>query len=81
MRAEPRSGSFAAVDARLEAGLDSSLAELSRLVAQPSVAAQNRGMRECAELVLGYVREHPRLVRFYRRAFAPDAFCEVSTAT
>jgi Core-2/I-Branching enzyme len=28
--------------------------------------------RECAELVLGYVREHPRVVRFYRHAFAPD---------
>ena len=35
----------------LEANLDSSLAELSQLCAQPSVAAQNLGMQECAELV------------------------------
>lgn len=42
---------LAAVDRHLEAHLDESLAELGRLVAQPSVAAQNLGMRECAELV------------------------------
>ncbi len=39
------------VDAYLEAHLDESLAELSRLVAQPSVGAQNWGLQECAALV------------------------------
>jgi acetylornithine deacetylase/succinyl-diaminopimelate desuccinylase-like protein len=43
--------SFESIDARLEAGLEASLAELSRLVAQPSVAAQNLGMSECARMV------------------------------
>lgn len=42
---------LADVDRLLEARLDGSLAELKALVAHPSVAAQNRGMQECAELV------------------------------
>ena len=44
---------FAAIDRRIDQGLDASLAELSRLVAQPSVAAQNLGMEACAKLVAG----------------------------
>ena len=40
-----------AFDAWLDQHLDSSLAELSRLVAQPSVGAQNWGIPECAALV------------------------------
>src|SRR5688572_17758022 len=47
---------FAAVDREIEGGLDASLAELCRLVAQPSVAAQDLGMRDCAELVAGMLR-------------------------
>lgn len=39
------------VDAYLESHLDESIAELSRLAAQPSVAAQNWGLSECAEMV------------------------------
>lgn len=35
----------------IQSNLDDSLAELSRLCAQPSVAAQNWGMQECAEMV------------------------------
>ena len=42
---------FSAIDRQLEDGLDASLEELSTLVAQPSVAAQNLGMEECAQLV------------------------------
>jgi acetylornithine deacetylase/succinyl-diaminopimelate desuccinylase-like protein len=44
---------FAATDRFLEDRLDPSLAELSRLVAQPSVAAQGLGMEACARLVAG----------------------------
>jgi acetylornithine deacetylase/succinyl-diaminopimelate desuccinylase-like protein len=47
---------FAAVDQCLEGRLDDSLAELSRLVAQPSIAAQNLGMEACADLVAGMMR-------------------------
>ncbi len=39
------------VDAYLESNLNKSIAELSKLVAQPSVGAQNLGMKECAALV------------------------------
>ena len=40
-----------AVDAWLDSHLETSIAELSRLVAQPSVGAQNLGLVECAGLV------------------------------
>jgi acetylornithine deacetylase/succinyl-diaminopimelate desuccinylase-like protein len=46
---------LAAVDRFLEDRLETSLAELSRLVAQPSVAAQNLGMEACAGLVASMV--------------------------
>jgi acetylornithine deacetylase/succinyl-diaminopimelate desuccinylase-like protein len=39
------------IDTYLDTHLDESIAELSRLVAQPSVSAQNLGMQECAALV------------------------------
>lgn len=39
------------LDQRLEVSLDDSLSELSDLVAIPSIAAQNKGLDECAELV------------------------------
>lgn len=48
--------SSAAIDRHLEANLESSLGELSRLVAQPSIAAQNLGMEDCAELVAEMLR-------------------------
>jgi acetylornithine deacetylase/succinyl-diaminopimelate desuccinylase-like protein len=44
--------SFTDVDKYIEQHADDSLAELSRLVAQPSIAAQGVGMQECAELVV-----------------------------
>ncbi len=42
---------FEAIDRYLEQHLEESLSELSRLVAQPSIAAQNVGMEACAERV------------------------------
>lgn len=42
---------YAKIDRYLEEHLDESVAELSRLTAQPSVGAQNWGMKECAALV------------------------------
>ena len=42
---------YTKIDSYLERNLDQSLAELSKLVAQPSVGAQNLGMKECAALV------------------------------
>lgn len=42
---------FSQVDNYIENKLDESISELSRLCAQPSVAAQNWGLVECAQLV------------------------------
>jgi acetylornithine deacetylase/succinyl-diaminopimelate desuccinylase-like protein len=42
---------FDQLDAYLQENLDASIAELSKLAAQPSVAAQNRGLEETAHLV------------------------------
>ncbi len=44
------------IDAYLEENLDQSISELSKLVAQPSVGAQNLGLRECADLVAGMLK-------------------------
>ena len=44
------------IDGYLEDNLEQSLAELSRYVAQPSIAAQNVGMIECAELAADMLR-------------------------
>ncbi|MDP2976283.1 MAG: M20/M25/M40 family metallo-hydrolase [Anaerolineales bacterium] len=48
---------YTKIDAYLESHLDESIAELSQLVAQPSVGAQNLGMKECAALVAGMLRK------------------------
>lgn len=45
-----------AVDRWLETNLDRSLDELKRLVAQPSVVAQNLGVEQCADLVASMLR-------------------------
>ena len=42
---------FARINNYLDTHLDKSITELSRLVAQPSVSAQNWGLSECADLV------------------------------
>ncbi|MFZ5903670.1 MAG: M20/M25/M40 family metallo-hydrolase [Chloroflexota bacterium] len=44
------------IDAYLESHLDRSLDELKRLVAQPSISAQNLGLTECAALVADMLR-------------------------
>ncbi len=44
------------IDAYLESNLDRSLDELKRLVAQPSISAQNLGLTECAALVADMLR-------------------------
>lgn len=42
---------FAPIDKHIQDHLDASIAELSALVAQPSIAAQNLGMEACARMV------------------------------
>lgn len=64
------------VDAYLEANLDKSIAELSRLVAQPSVGAQNLGMKECAALVAEMLKARGFKVEIMQTPGAPVVFGE-----
>ena len=47
---------FNTIDSYLEKNLDKSIAELSKLVAQPSISAQGIGLKECAHLVADMLR-------------------------
>src|SRR5258706_13199497 len=42
---------FNKIDAYLEKNMDQSLDELKRYVSQPSISAQNIGLKECSQLV------------------------------
>lgn len=67
---------FAQVDAYLEKHLDESITELSKLAAQPSVAAQNLGMKECSQLVASMLETRGFDVKVYGTAGAPVVFGE-----
>src|SRR3990172_427834 len=45
------------IDSYLEKNLDKSISELSELVSQPSVGAQNLGLKECAQLTESLIRK------------------------
>lgn len=47
---------YVEIDRYLEENLDLSLAELSRYCAQPSIAAQNLGLKECAEMTAAMLK-------------------------
>ena len=61
----------------LETHLDESVAELSRLCAQPSVAAQNWGLSECAALVAEMLQKRGFLVEILPTAGAPVVLGEL----
>src|SRR5512141_1166747 len=65
---------YSKIDAYLEKNLDRSLDELGRLVAQPSVGAQNLGMRECAALVAEMLKKRGFNVQIMDTAGAPVVF-------
>jgi len=67
---------YSHIDAYLEKNLDKSLDELSRLVAQPSVGAQNLGMKECAALVAEMLKARGFDVRIIDTSGAPVVFGE-----
>jgi hypothetical protein len=54
---------YARVDRYLEANLNQSIEELSRLCAQPSVAAQNWGLREAAQMVAEMLLRRPAVLQ------------------
>ncbi len=67
---------FEKIDSYLEKNLDKSIAELSRLVAQPSVGAQNLGMKECAALVAEMLKARGFDVRVMDTQGAPVVYGE-----
>ena len=64
------------IDQYLEQNLDHSLAELTRLVAQPSVGAQNWGLQECAALVGDMLKARGFDVQIMETAGAPVVYGE-----
>ncbi|HEX8991792.1 MAG TPA: M20/M25/M40 family metallo-hydrolase, partial [Anaerolineales bacterium] len=67
---------YTRIDAYLQQNLDRSLDELCKLVAQPSVGAQNLGLRECAELVAGMLQARGFAAEIMPTAGAPIVFGE-----
>jgi acetylornithine deacetylase/succinyl-diaminopimelate desuccinylase-like protein len=64
------------MDQYLDSHLDESVAELSRFCAQPSVAAQNLGMRECAQIVVEMLRKRGFETQILETGGAPVVFGE-----
>ena len=69
---------FNKTDAYLETHLNESIAELSKLVSQPSVAAQNWGLIECAELVRDMLQRRDFTVEIMSTGGAPVVYAERS---
>jgi len=67
---------FSRIDRFIEENLNQSLNELSRLVAQPSVAAQNWGLVECANLVSDMLRQRGFKVQIQGTDGAPVVYGE-----
>ncbi len=67
---------YSKIDEYLEHNLDRSIAELSKLVAQPSVGAQNLGLKECAALVGQMLQARGFKVEIMETAGAPVVFGE-----
>ena len=66
----------AKLDSYLEKNLDKSIAELSKLVAQPSISAQGIGLKECANLVAGMLRTRGFTAEAMDTDGAPVVFAE-----
>lgn len=66
------------IDRFIESQLDQSIAELSRLCAQPSVAAQKLGIEDCAELVADALKARGFAVKIMPTGGSPVVFAERS---
>src|SRR3990172_6601786 len=72
---------FAAIDRYIADHLDESLAELTRLCAQPSVSAQGLGIRECADLVASMLRRRGFAVEVIATPGHPIVYAEAEGAS
>jgi acetylornithine deacetylase/succinyl-diaminopimelate desuccinylase-like protein len=68
--------SFTEIDKYIEEHLGESLDELNRLCAIPSVAAQNLGLDECAELVAGFLDKRGFKTEIMPSGGSPVVFAE-----
>jgi len=68
---------YASIDNYLDQHMDESIVELSRLCAQPSVAAQNWGLTECANLVGQMLSQRGFSVEVLSTEGAPVVFGEL----
>ena len=64
------------IDSYLEKNLEKSIAELSKLVAQPSISAQGIGLKECANLVASMLRARGFSTEVMDTDGAPVVFAE-----
>ncbi len=64
------------IDSYLDKHLDQSLAELSTYVAQPSISAQNIGLKECAQIVKGMLEKRGFKAEIMSTEGAPVVFAE-----
>ena len=64
------------IDATIEKNLDTTLAWLAKICAQPSVAAQNLGITECADLVAALLREQGFQAEIMPTAGSPVVYGE-----
>lgn len=64
------------IDQYLEAHMDDSIQELSRFCAQPSVAAQNLGLRECAQIVVEMLQKRGFATQILETGGSPVVFGE-----
>ncbi len=62
------------IDAYIDAHLNDSLEDLSRLCAQPSVSAQNYGLKECSELVAELLRKRGLEIKILPTGGAPAVY-------
>lgn len=67
---------YSKIDAYLEQHLAQSIEELSTLVAQPSVSAQNLGIQECAALVASMLRKRGFETQILPTGGSPVVFAE-----
>ena len=67
---------YSKIDSYLENNLDKSLEELGKLVAQPSISAQDIGLKECAKLVSDMLQARGFTTEIMDTEGAPVVFAE-----
>jgi acetylornithine deacetylase/succinyl-diaminopimelate desuccinylase-like protein len=72
----PDPNTLAQIDAAIERNIDQTIALIAKLVAQPSVAAQNLGITECAQLVASMLTDIGLSAEIMPTAGSPVVYAE-----